>query len=42
MLLAYAHAMVSYCDVVVSRIGALCLYLKNDLAHGLSILKNTP
>ena len=37
MLLAYARAMVSNCDVVVNRTGVPCLYLKNDVAYSLSI-----
>ena len=41
MSLLYACATVSPPDAVVLRTGASCLYLKNDVAHGLSILKNT-
>ena len=41
MHLPYAHAMVSTCDVVVISAWAPCLYLKNDVAHDLSISKNT-
>jgi len=40
MLLAYARTMVSDHDVVVNRIGVLCLFLKNDVAHSLSILSD--
>ena len=41
MSLPYAHATVSTHDVAVLRTSAPCLYLKNDVAHDLSISKNT-
>ena len=41
MNIPYARATVSARDAAVLRIGAFCLYLKNDVAHGLSISKNT-
>ena len=41
MSLPYARATVSARDAAVLRISAPCLYLKNDVAHGLSISKNT-
>ena len=41
ILLAYKRVMVSDCDVVASRTRTPCLYLKNDVLHGLSISKNT-
>ena len=41
MNLPYARATVSARDAAVLRTSAPSLYLKNDLAHGLSISKNT-
>ena len=41
MQLPYARAMVSACDVAVIRTWASSLYLKNDVAHDMSISKNT-
>ena len=41
MSLPYARATVSTRDVVALRTSVPCLYLKNDVAHGLSISKNT-
>ena len=41
MNLPYARATVSAHDVAVLRTSAPCLYLKNDVAHGLSISRNT-
>jgi len=41
MSLAYARATVFARDVAVLRTSAPYLYLKNDVAHGLSISKNT-
>ena len=41
MNLPYAHATVSAHDVAVLSTSAPCLYLKNDVAHSLSISKNT-
>ena len=41
MSLPYARATVSARDVAILRASAPCLYLKNDVAHGLSISKNT-
>ena len=37
----YARATVSARDAAVLRTSAPCLYLKNYVAHGLSISKNT-
>ena len=42
MSLPYACATVSARDTFVLRTCAHCLYLKNDVAHGLIISKNTP
>ena len=41
MSLPYARATVSSRDAAALRTSAPCLYLKNDVAHDLSILKNT-
>ena len=41
MNLPYARAPVSACDAAVLHTSAPYLYLKNDVAHGLSISKNT-
>ena len=41
MNLPYASATVSARDAAVLHTSAPCLYLKNDVAHGLSISKNT-
>ena len=41
MNLRYARDIVSARDDVVLCTSAPCLYLKNDVAHGLSISKNT-
>ena len=41
MSLPYARVAVSAHDAAVLRTCAPCLYLKNDVTHGLSILKNT-
>ena len=41
MSLPYARAMVSARNVTVIHTWVSCLYLKNDVAHDLSILKNT-
>ena len=37
----HARVMVAACDAVVIRTWVSCLYLKNDVAHDLSISKNT-
>ena len=42
MSLPYARAIVSARDAAALRTNAPYLYLKNDVAHGLSISKNTP
>ena len=39
MQLSYAHVTVFDHDAAVNRTWASCLYLKNNMAHGLSILK---
>ena len=39
MQLPYACATVSDYNVVVNHTWAPCLYLKNNMAHGLSILE---
>jgi len=39
MQLSYAHATVFDHDAAVNRTWALCLYLKNNMAHSLSISK---
>ena len=41
MCLPYARAIVSTRDAAVLRTCVPCLYLKNDVEHSLSILKNT-
>ena len=41
MSLPCARATVSARDAAVLRTSALCLYLKNDVAHDLSISNNT-
>ena len=41
MSLPYARATVSARDAAVLRTSAPCLDLKNDVAYGLSISKNT-
>ena len=41
MSLPYARVTVSARDVVILCTGALCVYLKNDVTHDLSISKNT-
>ena len=41
MNLPYARATVSAHDVAVLSTSVSCLYLKNDVAHGLSISNNT-
>ena len=41
MQLPYALVIVSTLDTVVIRTWVPYLYLKNDVAHDLSILKNT-
>ena len=40
MSLPYARATVSTHDVAVLRTYVSCLYLKNDVAHDLSVSKN--
>ena len=41
ILISYACVMVSARNVTVIRTWAPCLSMKNDVAHGLSILKST-
>ena len=41
MSLPYARVTVSARDAAALCTSAPCLYLKNDVAHGLSISKNT-
>ena len=41
MLLSYARVMVSYLQCRRQPYGVPYLYLKNDVAHNLSISKNT-
>jgi len=41
MFISYARVMASACDATVIRTWAPCLYMKNVMAHGLNILKNT-
>ena len=41
MSLPYARVTVSIRDATAHRISASCLNQKNDVAHGLSISKNT-
>ena len=41
MFISYARVMTSARDATVIRTWAPCLYMKNVLAHSLSILKNT-
>ena len=41
MSLPYARATVSVRDAAVLRTSAPCLYLKNDVAHGLSMMWHT-
>ena len=41
MSLPYARDTVFACDAAILRTSAPCIYLKNDMAHGQSISKNT-
>ena len=41
MSLPYVRAKVSTRDAAILRTSAPCLYLKNEVAHDLSISKNT-